>query len=117
MDAASITFKAAVVADLEAKGPIARRRLACFHALAAAIAPGFIDIVFVVIVVGILFIDLADNPPLEGILGADLSCGNASFVRLTCDIEVGRAELAVAAFVKLVYRLHRRVAQYAGSPA
>ncbi len=79
------------------KGAIAGWRLACFHAFAAPVAERFVDHVFIIVVVGILFVNFADHAPFKRILRADLPRWKTHFVRLARYIIVGRAKLAIAA--------------------
>jgi len=67
-DGAFIALDAAGVADFQSQGAVSHGRLAGLHALAAAVAEGFVDRVFIVIIVGILFIDLAHHTPFESVL-------------------------------------------------
>jgi len=99
------------------QGTVARRRLADLDALAATVAQRFIDGVFVIVVIGILFIDFADDPSLQRILRAGLPCGKALFIRLACHIKVRWAELTIPALRKIVHRFDRRLAQHARSTA
>ena len=117
LDGARITFKAAAIAHFKMQRPIARRRFTRLHALAAAVTQRFIDGVFVIIVIRILFVDLADYPPFQRVLWAGFPSGEPLFIRLACDIEVRGAQLAITALCKPVHRFHRRMAQNTGSAA
>ncbi len=87
LDSTRIALKTPVIADLQMQGSIACRRLACLDALSAAVAKRFIDCVFVIVVIGILFIDFAYDSSFKRILRACFPCRKAFFIRLACDIE------------------------------
>ena len=53
---------AQVIAYFQAKRSIAERRLAGFYTFSAAVAQLFIDGIFVIVVIGILFIHFTNNP-------------------------------------------------------
>jgi hypothetical protein len=110
LNGARVALEAAVVADLQTKGSISRRRLARLDAPSATVTEGFINRVFIIVVVGILFVDFANYTPLERIPRTDLSRWQSHLIGLAGNIEIGRAKLAVSAFWKVVYSPYRRVA-------
>lgn len=117
MDCARVAFEAAAIAYFQMERSVAGWRFAGFDTFPAAVAKGFVNGIFVIVIVGILLVDFAYDAPLKGILGTGLSRRQPLFVGLARDVEVRGAELAVTALGKLVDRFNRRLAQDAGSPA
>ncbi len=107
LDGAPIAFIAAVIADFQMKGTVAGRRLTRFYTFPAAVAQGLIDGILVIIVIGVLLVDFADDPPFESVLRARFPRREPHLIRLARDIVVRGAKLAVSALCEIVYSLHR----------
>jgi hypothetical protein len=91
LDSAGIAFEALTIADFQSKGAVARRRLAGFYAFAASVAQGLVDRILIIIVVRILFVDLADHLPLDRVPRTDFPRRKPHFIGLARYIIIGRA--------------------------